>query len=178
MKPQFEGYNIHIDTLGYPRIWLKGQGLKPIHRLVYTRAHGPTPKGIDIHHIDGNKMNWALDNLIAVTHEEHMQIHRKEPLRQRGVDPDKYSICWDCRKAKLREEFCQDKNRGDGISRRCKTCQSTYVKGYDEKNKVAKSERGKRLHAAIKADPEKWKALQERSRREYLARKAAKKEQV
>jgi endogenous inhibitor of DNA gyrase (YacG/DUF329 family) len=48
---------------------------------IWIRANGPIPKdnnGIsyEIHHIDGNRNNNSLDNLICVSIEEHFKIHK------------------------------------------------------------------------------------------------------
>ena len=46
-----------------------------IYRKIYVKAHGPVPKGYHIHHIDGDPNNNNLENLIAVTPEEHYRLH-------------------------------------------------------------------------------------------------------
>jgi hypothetical protein len=40
------------------------------HRLVWTAAYGPIPPGRLIHHIDQDKYNNALDNLLCLTYSE------------------------------------------------------------------------------------------------------------
>lgn len=35
------------------------------------------PRDFDVHHIDENTLNDSIDNLIAISHEEHARIHRK-----------------------------------------------------------------------------------------------------
>jgi hypothetical protein len=45
------------------------------HRKIYKEHFGPIPKGMDIHHIDGNHSNNDPDNLKAVTIREHYNIH-------------------------------------------------------------------------------------------------------
>lgn len=58
---------------GYAR-----KGRKMIHRLTWEYYHGPIPKGFDIHHKDGNKMNNHIDNLDCIPHNEHLRIHMSE----------------------------------------------------------------------------------------------------
>ena len=45
------------------------------HRHIYEQAHGPIPEGMHIHHIDGDKRNNALENLVALTPREHVRTH-------------------------------------------------------------------------------------------------------
>ena len=46
-----------------------------IHRDVWTFHNGEIPAGYDIHHIDGDKANNQIDNLMCVTRKEHCQLH-------------------------------------------------------------------------------------------------------
>lgn len=46
-----------------------------LHRIVYTLAHGFIPKDWVIHHIDGDKLNNDIDNLIAIPDLVHELIH-------------------------------------------------------------------------------------------------------
>jgi hypothetical protein len=49
----------------YVKIWEKHNGKK-------------LPSNMEIHHIDGNNQNNHVDNLMAVTIEEHLEIHKKQ----------------------------------------------------------------------------------------------------
>lgn len=48
-----------------------------IHHIVYAWFNNEIPYGKEIHHIDGNCLNNSKDNLIALTHAEHVKEHRK-----------------------------------------------------------------------------------------------------
>lgn len=48
------------------------------HRMVWEEAHGPIPKGTNIQFLDGNPLNYVLDNLEAISREE------QAPLNKRG----------------------------------------------------------------------------------------------
>lgn len=49
------------------------------HRIVWERAHGVKLKpGMHVHHLDGNPLNNTMENLIALTAEEHYNIHFKQ----------------------------------------------------------------------------------------------------
>lgn len=47
-----------------------------LHQVVYAWFHGEVPYGKEIHHIDLNHLNNSIDNLEALTHEEHRAKHR------------------------------------------------------------------------------------------------------
>lgn len=58
----------------------KKQKTKDNYRKIYEDAYGNIPvdeygRTYEIHHIDGNRQNNSLSNLIAVSIEEHYQIH-------------------------------------------------------------------------------------------------------
>ena len=57
-----------------------------IYRFVWTYYHGELPEDCAIHHIDCDKNNNAPSNLIALTHEEHCQLHGK---KSRKIKPPK-----------------------------------------------------------------------------------------
>ena len=51
-----------------------------IYRKIYKRHYGPIPKDnqgrtYDIHHKDGNRSNNSIDNLVALSIQEHYDIH-------------------------------------------------------------------------------------------------------
>lgn len=53
------------------------------YRKIWEQAYGPIPKDgdgrtYDIHHIDGNRKNNSIDNLICLTIEDHYKIHLKQ----------------------------------------------------------------------------------------------------
>jgi len=48
------------------------------YRKIWENIYGPIPKGYEIHHIDGNRMNNDIENLRCVSIEEHYEIHYKQ----------------------------------------------------------------------------------------------------
>lgn len=48
-----------------------------LHRLVYEQAHGSVPPGHEIHHLDGDRANWSVDNLTAMERHAHQEMHRR-----------------------------------------------------------------------------------------------------
>lgn len=62
------GYLTCLDTNG-KRVF--------VHRMVMAKALGidELPEYLDVHHIDGDRMDNELDNLALVTRKGHQQIH-------------------------------------------------------------------------------------------------------
>ena len=53
------------------------------YRKLWEQTHGPIPKDsngrtYDIHHIDGNRKNNSIENLIGLSVEDHYKIHLKQ----------------------------------------------------------------------------------------------------
>lgn len=46
-----------------------------LHRLIWEKHNGEIPKGYQIHHIDGNKLNNDISNLQLISAEEHTRLH-------------------------------------------------------------------------------------------------------
>lgn len=62
------------------------------HRWVWINHYGSIPKGMDIHHKDGNKSNNEIENLEALTRSDHLKRHWEEgrfDLRKRKEQLDK-----------------------------------------------------------------------------------------
>jgi hypothetical protein len=59
---------------GYARVTLSKEGKTKrflLHRLVYENFIGEIPKHLTIHHIDEDKLNNHIDNLVACTHKQN-----------------------------------------------------------------------------------------------------------
>lgn len=48
----------------------------PLHRAVWQYHHGEIPDGYEIHHVDKNPANNAIDNLQCLSKVEHREIHK------------------------------------------------------------------------------------------------------
>lgn len=51
---------------------------KRLHVYVWEKANGEVPKGYDIHHIDHDKSNNTLSNLVAMSRHNHISMHMEE----------------------------------------------------------------------------------------------------
>jgi hypothetical protein len=79
----------HVGPTGYATVKLSANGKNraaPIHRLV-ARAFGICEVGEMVNHIDGNKMNPALDNLEKSDHSHNLAHAYATGLRSRNATP-------------------------------------------------------------------------------------------
>ena len=70
----FEGMGVWFDAKGYACICINGKDIK-LHVYVWERVYGKIPIGFQLHHIDWDKRNYSLDNLMLVTQPDHFKIH-------------------------------------------------------------------------------------------------------
>jgi len=58
-----------------PNIWMYE------HHYVWEKENGKIQEGFVIHHIDGDKHNNAIGNLLCMTEKEHKALHGKESIK-------------------------------------------------------------------------------------------------
>ena len=62
-----------IDSKGYPRFRDSG---KLVHRAVaVNKLGGKIYSGYEVHHIDGNKLNFRPSNLKVMSKSQHARLH-------------------------------------------------------------------------------------------------------
>jgi len=71
---ELNGIKFYKDGKGY---WLGTVNKKPkrLHIYVWECVNGSVPKGYHIHHVDLDKDNNDIDNLVAMEKEEHLRLH-------------------------------------------------------------------------------------------------------
>ena len=62
------------DDRGYALIYTPEGKRVSKHRFLYEQAHGKVPKGSQVIFLDGDKNNFSLDNLAAVTRAENAML--------------------------------------------------------------------------------------------------------
>ena len=67
--------NAKIRNDGYYYITTKENNGKLLHRLIYEDEFGPIPQGFVVHHLDGNKQNNEINNLVLLSISEHHSMH-------------------------------------------------------------------------------------------------------
>jgi len=71
---RYNGYGIWYGSQGYPLIVIGNKDIM-LHVYIWEKTNGLKPKGYHIHHIDGNKKNYKINNLILITHSDHRKLH-------------------------------------------------------------------------------------------------------
>lgn len=83
-----QGGHINADKNGYHKINVGIRKRKKLHRYIMEQHLGRTlSKDEIVHHIDGNKHNNSIENLVVMTNAEHSRLHRLEYWRMKnGTD--------------------------------------------------------------------------------------------
>jgi len=67
-----KGDYIHF---GYLKRWVNGKHI-PVHKIVWIQENQiPIPEGYDIHHINQNKLDNKIENLVLLPHKVHIDLH-------------------------------------------------------------------------------------------------------
>lgn len=107
---------------------------KPYHVTVAEKALGRSLTGHIVHHIDGNPLNNAPDNLLVLENaSEHRLLHTRLRIQKAGGDWRIDKICSSCKKMKKKEDFAINKFSWDNRATICKVCKNEkYKKIYAE----------------------------------------------
>lgn len=82
MKPYKDKYGYLYVQLADSSYQAKFKSHK-VHRLVYEAFSGNIPKGYDIDHVDQNKQNNNIKNLVAISHSDHIKRHKAgKPIKK------------------------------------------------------------------------------------------------
>ena len=83
--------------MSYKKTTLKSRKVVYVHRMVWEEIHGPIPKGMQIHHINGKKDDNRIENLALVSNAENMR------------KPDKFGKGYTILKRKTRPYYANRK---------------------------------------------------------------------
>lgn len=117
-----------FPSTGYPMLLEVGKRARAMHRLIAERALGkPLPAGVEIHHIDDDRANYANSNLVICENKDyHRLLHSRARIVRAGGDPETQKICGSCHRLLYRTCFYASKEpkRRDGLRPRCIDCWS------------------------------------------------------
>ena len=84
-----DGYKFTLDNkTGYYLSTKKINGKRlRLHVYVWLKHNGPIPLGYAVHHVDENKENNEIDNLVLISDKYHQSLHSTE----RMDDPERYN---------------------------------------------------------------------------------------
>lgn len=120
-------------------------GYARAHVYSYWRFNGPIPQGYDVHHICEVKICVNPEHLVALTHEDHLRLRRKE-FCSKGHIKDYYrkdKDTWECSICKhpnskpwIEHQYCKrghpfgplDINKNG--RRECKICRKALKRTY------------------------------------------------
>ena len=129
-----------ITKKGYVRKFYKEYGKQRFeHCVVWEQHYGSIPKGMQIHHRDGNKLNNNIDNLVLVDSMTHKRLHSGCKI----INGEWWKPCRDCGELKPITEFYK--------SAKCKTNDNKYI------SSVCKSCFKKRAVIVKRKKREEWK---------------------
>lgn len=78
------GNKTYVDDRGYLRF---KDTKKFVHRWKAEKKYGKLPKGMEVHHLDSDKMNNSFDNLLLLSKEDHylLQEYYKKNIKHEGM---------------------------------------------------------------------------------------------
>lgn len=76
----YDGHSVYMNG-DYPAVYLNGKSYH-VHRLEWEKRYGTIPEGYIVHHKDGDKCNWSIDNLELLSRADHLDQHRKDQCRE------------------------------------------------------------------------------------------------
>lgn len=121
-----EQYYRGIKFVYYPTV---GYFVNPgtnmlMHRFVWLCEKGDIPKGYDVHHIDHDKSNNNISNLILLTRKEHIKLHFEE------MPEEKQTIIRDnMRKARFSEKCVEYHSSAEGHKQKSETAKQLWQEG-------------------------------------------------
>lgn len=106
-----------------------------LHRAIWKAHNGPIPAGFDVHHIDDDRTNNALENMALLSRSDHMRHHVAGRTDLKAKYEPKATACSKCGvelvRRNRRQPSCRrcqqieaDKRRT--VERQCKVCGSAF----------------------------------------------------
>jgi hypothetical protein len=103
-----KGYSWYLNNKGYVRAYVRGSGRKNrktvfLHRLViYVMTGKKIEKGMDVDHINHDKLDNSMENLRVVTR----SVNNKNKIKREGTASQLQGVFWDKQRQKWYAMAC------------------------------------------------------------------------
>jgi len=118
-----------VNRDGYQRIRRNGVTVLA-HRWLWEQHNGAIPSGHEIHHVDGDKLHNALDNLEALSAADHRRVHGGARQLEDGSWEKECSGCKVVKPVDDTHYYIRD---GWIYVRRCRDCHRTTMRDYQRR---------------------------------------------
>lgn len=111
--------SLHIDSDTYVGAsgYVFTRDKRYVHREIAARALGrPLKPSEVVHHLDGDRSNNSLSNLLICKQDLHMDIHARQRCYEAGFDPHTHKWCSITKSYLPRTEFSKLKSSFDGLN--------------------------------------------------------------
>lgn len=80
-------YRVNNSGYALVGVWIPRTAKRSVlvHRLVVEHFRGPIPVGLEVDHIDGNRLNNRLDNLQVISHAENCRLAAQRRRARHGA---------------------------------------------------------------------------------------------
>ncbi|HDM8089251.1 TPA: HNH endonuclease [Yersinia enterocolitica] len=78
-----------------------------VHRVIWEMHNGPIPEGMQVDHIDHNRVNNRIENLRIVTQAQNSKNRTRQADNSSGI----CGVCWDKSKRKWSSQIMIDKKQ-------------------------------------------------------------------
>lgn len=115
----------------------RNEGDRTVHskrraNWVWTQQYGELPKGYEVHHINFDKTDDRIENLVAMPRKEYRRIHADAIKEHKFIDGIEHRKCQCCNEYKPLEQFYKRNNIYQGY---CKQCSKSKFTDWRKSNR-------------------------------------------